>query len=119
MVPMDIDIFEIYKFYTRRLIASLRDKPFSEQIEELEKIHASPLVFDFCGLTKRINYVGDVYIVYDYRTCHNEIQEMMEGGEVAIFLLDRHLNAACFGEGEDCMCILCNRNNKNLLIHFL
>lgn len=116
---METKIFEIYDFYIKRLVLDLRGKSFAQQLETLTKIRVVPHIFDFCGLTKKLNYAGEVYVVYDYRSCLSELLDTVKLSDVSIFLMDKRLNAHCFGEGEDCACVLCNSDNMRVLIHYL
>lgn len=116
---MEINFVEIYSFYMERLVSSLKHKSFEDQIEALENLRVAPLIFDLGGLTRKLNYLGDVWIVYDYKKCHGELSEMIEGGEVAIFLVDKLLNTS-FPECIDgCKCALCTNTHTTVLVHYL
>lgn len=118
-ILMEINVVEIYRFYVERIVFMLKHKPFADQIKIMSDLRVVPLVFDFCGLTRKLNYFGDVWIVYDYKRCHQELLEMVEGGEVAIFLMDRLLNTDCLDCIDDCRCILCTGTYTTVLVHHL
>ena len=112
-------VVDVYEFYLAELISNLKNKKLSHQLQILEDVHIVPTIFDFCGITKRLDYVGDVFIVYDHVKCHQELLEVTETEEVSIFLLDRILNTRCSsGKSETCCCVLCKVNNRRVLVHY-
>lgn len=116
---MEINAVEIYSFYVERVVDMLKCRSFADQVEILNDLRVVPLIFDFCGLTRKLGYCGDVWIVYDHKRCHRELSEMVESGDVAIFLMDRLLNADCFGCIDGCTCVLCTKTHTNVLVHYL
>eukprot|EP00866_Antonospora_locustae_P002305 jgi/Antlo1/2305/7 len=116
---MEINAVDVYRFYVERIVSMLKCRPFAYQIEILNDLRVVPLIFDFCGLTRKLNYFGDVWIVYDYKKCHLELSEIVESDDVAIFLVDRLLNTDCFDCIGNCRCVLCAGTHTNVLVHYL
>lgn len=112
------DILELYQFYKSKLILDLKEKCFSEQILICEKLGLKPVVFDFCGIVRKLNYFEEVYIVYDYKLCYEDLKNRVEECDLAIFLIDKYINVRCFEQVDDCNCILCRVEHALVLINY-
>lgn len=106
---------DIYKYYSKRAAEFLRSKEIRKQVEEIKRMKATVVVFDFCGKTPLVyrlfaDVEKEVFVVYDVSKCKERIDEISKDHDLIYVLEDvQGVERNIFHENSNAIFLLFDR----------
>ncbi|AFN82952.1 hypothetical protein EROM_050190 [Encephalitozoon romaleae SJ-2008] len=106
---------DIYKYYSKRATEFLRPKEIRKQVEEIKRMKATVVIFDFCGKIPLVYklFAGvkkEVFVVYDASKCKERIDEISRDHDLIYVLEDiQAVERSIFHENSNAIFLLFDR----------